>query len=404
MGDGLLTIDGDFHRSSRQIMLPAFHREHLKASVGTVLEAERAVGELVPGTTVDLYTWTRRLAMRVAMRALFGVDPDGETARSIDAAGLFEEALAFYASEYMLRVRRDRRSPWARMQRAARRLDAMIYGEISSRRRDGRRGSDILSLLLDAHDEDGTTLSDLQIRDEVMTLLFAGPRHDHLDGRRSCSTSLHAIPRSSRACSPSLPLRRQFLGEQDLGILFRAVALSHRRVCFRDVGATIRVRTESPFDRFATPSQSLPTPTPRRPWQNSRVPSACWAQVWQIGVLGRAPACHPEQPSRACATSRVISSSSHSSSGRLLRMSVTPSQVSADRPEHTRRGSPARRSTLAIDWVLPVRPALAPLKAILTRGTGAGVSTTCADPTDVSGGGSMTGPGPRSGSGSGWTR
>ena len=62
------------------------------------------------------------------------------------------------------------------MQRAARKLDALIYGEIASRRAEGRRGSDILSLLLDAHDEDGNTLSDVQIRDEVMTLLFAG--HD----------------------------------------------------------------------------------------------------------------------------------------------------------------------------------------------------------------------------------
>ena len=65
-------------------------------------------GELVPDSTVDLYAWTRRLALRVAMRALFGVDPDGETARSIDAAGLFEESLAFYASEYFSRVRRGR--------------------------------------------------------------------------------------------------------------------------------------------------------------------------------------------------------------------------------------------------------------------------------------------------------
>ena len=110
------------------------------------------------------------------MRALFGVDPDGETARSIDAAGLFEEALAFYASDYLLRVLRGRRSPWARMQRAARRLDALIYSEIARRRADGQRGADILSLLLDAHDEEGNRLSDLQIRDEVMTLLFAG--HD----------------------------------------------------------------------------------------------------------------------------------------------------------------------------------------------------------------------------------
>jgi cytochrome P450 len=177
MGDGLLTIDGEFHRRSRQIMLPAFHRDHIAASVDAIVsETEQALDRLQDGAELDLYVWTRRLALRVAMRALFGLDPDGERARTIDAAGLFERALSFYSSDYLLRVFRMRGSPWARMQRAARQLDTLIYSEISQRRATGRRGPDILSLLLDAHDEDGTTLSDLQIRDEVMTLMFAG--HD----------------------------------------------------------------------------------------------------------------------------------------------------------------------------------------------------------------------------------
>ncbi|MHB8531140.1 MAG: cytochrome P450 [Solirubrobacteraceae bacterium] len=181
MGDGLLTIDGDFHRRSRMIMLPAFHRERLAASVEVIVaETEAALDQLLEDRAgsrpVDLYAWTRRLAMRVALRALFGLDPDGERARAIDAAGLFEEALAFYASEYLLRVFRGRRSPWGRMQRAARQLDGLIYAEIAERRASGKRGSDILSLLLDAEDEDGDTLDDRQVRDEVMTLLFAG--HD----------------------------------------------------------------------------------------------------------------------------------------------------------------------------------------------------------------------------------
>lgn len=177
MGDGLLTIDGDFHRQSRRIMLPVFHHDHVAASLDAIAsETERAIDELHVGAEIDLYAWTRRLAMRVAMRALFGVDPDGERARAIDAAGLFEEALAFYASDYFLRVLRTRNSPWARMQRAARELDRLIYDEIAERRATGRRGGDILSLLLDAHDEEGNTLGELQIRDEVMTLLFAG--HD----------------------------------------------------------------------------------------------------------------------------------------------------------------------------------------------------------------------------------
>jgi cytochrome P450 len=177
MGDGLLTIDGDFHRRSRLIMLPSFHREQIAGSVDVIIEeTTRTLDTFRPGEVVDLYAATRRLALRVAMRALFGLDPDGERARAIDAAGLFEQALSFYASEYVLRVFRARGSPWARMQGAARKLDTLIYSEIAERRATGRRGRDILSLLLDAEDEDGNTLSDQQVRDEVMTLLFAG--HD----------------------------------------------------------------------------------------------------------------------------------------------------------------------------------------------------------------------------------
>jgi cytochrome P450 len=62
------------------------------------------------------------------------------------------------------------------MQRARRALDGVIFEEMARRRRGGERGGDVLSLLIDATDEDGDRLSDQQIRDEVMTLLFAG--HD----------------------------------------------------------------------------------------------------------------------------------------------------------------------------------------------------------------------------------
>src|SRR5262249_27743896 len=98
------------------------------------------------------------------------------TARQIDAAGLFESALSFYATEYTTRFLRGPFTPWSRLQSASRKLDRLIYAEIARRRNTGERGEDILSLLLDAEDEDGPSLSDRQIRDEVMTLLFAG--HD----------------------------------------------------------------------------------------------------------------------------------------------------------------------------------------------------------------------------------
>jgi cytochrome P450 len=205
MGDGLLTIDGDFHRRSRLIMLPGFHRERIAASVDVMVdEISRAIDELSAGDRIDLYAWTRRLALRIAMRALFGLDPDGGPARAIDAAGLFERALSFYSTDYALRMLRGPLTPWARLQQAARALDRLIYAEISSRRASGERGEDILSLLLDAEDEDGNTLTDLQVRDEVMTLMFAG--HD-------TTTSTVAFMFHELAHHPEIVAR--LLAEQD---------------------------------------------------------------------------------------------------------------------------------------------------------------------------------------------
>src|SRR3954453_169093 len=78
LGDGLLTIDGEFHRRSRKAMLPAFHRERIAAATATIVD-EAAPPVAALGGSVDLYAWTRRLALRIAMRALFGFDPDRAT-------------------------------------------------------------------------------------------------------------------------------------------------------------------------------------------------------------------------------------------------------------------------------------------------------------------------------------
>jgi len=175
LGDGLLTIDGEFHRRSRKIMLPAFHHEQIAKTQATMdEEIARGIEGWRSGDRVDLYAWTRVLALRIAMRALFGLDPDdrADTAAAHD----FEEALGFWSRDYLLQVMRGPGTPWQRLHKARGRLDALIFAEIDRRRTTGARGEDILSLLLDATDEEGDGLSKRHIRDEVMTLLFAG--HD----------------------------------------------------------------------------------------------------------------------------------------------------------------------------------------------------------------------------------
>ena len=177
LGDGLLTTDGDYHRRARRIMLPAFHRERLARLDLDHGRGDRAGARRRGGRTrrLNLYTWTRRLALRVAMRALFGFDPN-RGGRDERMAEEFEETLGYWGKDYVLQMLRGPGSPWRAMNRSRAHLDRVIFEEIAQRRASGERGVDILSMLLDAEDEDGSRLSDQELRDQVMTLLFAG--HD----------------------------------------------------------------------------------------------------------------------------------------------------------------------------------------------------------------------------------
>src|SRR4051794_28686443 len=115
LGDGLLTIDDEYHDRARAIMMPAFHRAQVAAAVGAmVAETEAAIAELPVGEVVDVYDWMRKLAMRIAMRALLGLDPD-EAGKGAAAAEHFERALAYYGIDYGLRLVRGPGSPWRKM-------------------------------------------------------------------------------------------------------------------------------------------------------------------------------------------------------------------------------------------------------------------------------------------------
>jgi len=175
LGDGLLTIDGPYHRQSRKVMLPSFHRERIALTADTMVEeATHALDSWRAGQQVDLYHWTRGLALRIAMRALLGFDADrGE---DLHAAEEFEEALAFWGRDYLLQTVRGPFSPFSRMRRHKQRLDALVYEEIERRQASAERGDDLMSVLLEATDDGGEPLSVREVRDHLVTLLFAG--HD----------------------------------------------------------------------------------------------------------------------------------------------------------------------------------------------------------------------------------
>jgi cytochrome P450 len=176
IGDGLLTTDGDYHDGSRALMMPAFHRDRIVAAAEVMRDEARATELLPAGATTDVYEWMRNVAMRIAMRALFGFDPDSGKAAEI--AARFESGLSFHAREFPMQILFGPGTPLAKLRRDRAALEALVGAEIARRRArgDAGDGADVLSSLLAATDDEGRSLTDGQVLDHVLTLLFAG--HD----------------------------------------------------------------------------------------------------------------------------------------------------------------------------------------------------------------------------------
>jgi cytochrome P450 len=176
LGDGMLNIDGRYHRDFRMLMLPAFHRDYVAAVAETMIEeAVVAAESLVEGQVLEVYHWTRELALRIALRGLLGLDAAG--GREQELAKAFEDSLAIHGEPVLLQLLPPARgTPLARAIAARTRLDALVRAEIEERRRRGDPGRGVLGLLLAATDDAGSPLPTGVVRDQAVTLLFAG--HD----------------------------------------------------------------------------------------------------------------------------------------------------------------------------------------------------------------------------------
>jgi retinoid hydroxylase len=146
--------------------------------------------------------------MRIAMRALLGLDPD-EAGKGAAAAEHFERALGYYGIDFHLRLIRGPGSPWSKMVRARAVLDGIVFDEIARRReRPDPARRDILSLLVSARGAGGEVFSDREIRDQVMTLMFAG----HDTATSTLTFMLHELARH-----PEVARRLQDEQDQVLG-------------------------------------------------------------------------------------------------------------------------------------------------------------------------------------------
>jgi cytochrome P450 len=176
LGDrSVLMADGREHLRKRKLLLPPFHGERMQAYGRAMLDVtDDAVDAFPMNAPFALHRPMQDVTLRVIIRTIFGFE--GTALEEMVGATKRVLELGTWAPLLLPFMQKDlgRFSPYGRFRRAVEATDARLYDEIARRRRDGTRGSDILSVLLDARDEDGRPMSASELRDELVTLLVAG--------------------------------------------------------------------------------------------------------------------------------------------------------------------------------------------------------------------------------------
>jgi len=174
--NSLILLDEDAHLSQRRLMLPAFHGERIARLTGVMAQvAGEEVDRWPHDEPVALHPRLQALTMEIILRTVFGLD---EGARLERVRSLLTDVLAIGASPLSLLppLQRDLgpRTLWGRFVRLRDEVDAELYALIDERRADGAERDDVLALLLGARHQDGSPMSAVELRDELMTLLVAG--------------------------------------------------------------------------------------------------------------------------------------------------------------------------------------------------------------------------------------
>lgn len=179
--NSILVISGDRHKKHRQLLLPPFHGERMKAYGDLINNLTDQIFKKLPlDQTFSARQVTQQISLQVILEAVFGLY---EGARCMEMNKLLTRIGEMFSSPLsssplffpFLQKDLGAWSPWGKFVRDREAIDQLIYAEIADRRKEEETNRvDILSLMMSARDAEGNPMSDQELRDELMTLMFAG--------------------------------------------------------------------------------------------------------------------------------------------------------------------------------------------------------------------------------------
>ena len=174
----LLLLEGAEHIERRRLLLPPFHGERLRAYEGAIREiAEAEVAGWRVGEEFAIHEPMRAVTLEAILRVVFGVTDEGRRAqlRELVPRLMAETSSVALSARVLAAQRLGRPNPLEGLATLHDGIDRLLLAEIAERHRDGERaGDDVLSLLIAARFEDGSAMSDRELRDHLVTLLLAG--------------------------------------------------------------------------------------------------------------------------------------------------------------------------------------------------------------------------------------
>ena len=182
LGDNsLVLLDGIVHQQRRKLLMPPFHGERMKSYGQTMVDVTKEViAQWQVGQTVCMRDYTQEISLRVILKTIFGLDEGEKFDRLkqilVDWLNILNSPLnSFFLFFSFLQKDLGALTPWGKFLQQQRVIHDILQTEIDRRRNNPETlGEDILSLMLSVRDEDGKPMRDDQIRDELMTMLFAG--------------------------------------------------------------------------------------------------------------------------------------------------------------------------------------------------------------------------------------
>lgn len=179
--ESLIMQEGARHQRQRQLLMPALHREQLHSQGHLICQlTQKRMIEWNVGETIAIRAEMSEISLQVILQVVFGLVPGVRYERLKQLLAQLLEAITspLYSTQFFFPVLQQNLgawSPWGKFLEQMAQIDALIYAEIHDRRSQSLHNrTDILSVLMMARDEQGESMSDQELRDQLMTLLLLG--------------------------------------------------------------------------------------------------------------------------------------------------------------------------------------------------------------------------------------